>query len=150
MSTAKGYGVLHLLWDIRDAHSICKGDATAKAILWAIASRSESKKEFTCFPALELIAGDISASVRTVRRHIEPLLAEGLIQRTRRYDDSYIYCVCIDKIRAAAEQQRKLWDAEKSLKKATQSDGDEAFERAGPSQQGNRDSLAGSRRCDFP
>jgi Helix-turn-helix domain len=122
----KSYGVLDLLWDIRDAHSICKGDSTAKSILWALASRSDSKKGFTCFPALELIAEDISASVRTVRRHIEPLLTEGLIGRPRRYDDSYLYCVCVDKIRASAEKQRMSWTAEKE----TQSAHDEAFAEA--------------------
>jgi hypothetical protein len=122
----KSYGVLDLLWDIRDAHSICKKDSKAKSILWSIASRSDSKKGFTCYPSEKLIAGDISASVRTVQRHLKLLLAEGLVKRTRRYDDSYIYCVCVDKIRTAAEKQRKLWSAEKE----TQSAGDEAFEKA--------------------
>lgn len=127
MSAAKGaYGVLDLLWDIRDAHSICKDDATAKAILWAIASRSNSKKDFTCFPAEKRIAGDISVSVRTVQRHLKLLLDEDLIKMTRRYDDSYRYCVCVDKIRTAADQQRKIWAAEK----AAQSAADEAFEQA--------------------
>jgi hypothetical protein len=123
---AKSYGVLDLLWDIRDAHSICKKDALAKSILWALASRSDSKKGFTCYPSMGLLAGDVQASERTIRDHMKTLLTEKLIGRTRRYDDSYLYCVCVDEIRAAAEKQRKLWSAEKE----TQSAHDEAFEKA--------------------
>ncbi len=111
------YGVLDLIWDIRDAHSICEGDALGKSILMAIASRADASKGFTAYPSMQMIAGDVAASERSVRQRVGVLVEAGLLSRQRRYDSSYLYIVAVSTIKSAAEEQRKIWATEKEQRK---------------------------------
>lgn len=108
------YGVLDLLWDIRDARTICVGDALSKSILLALASRCQPGKGFVCYPSVEMVAGDVQASVRIVQERLKMLVSAKLITRQRRFSNSYIYRLSVSTIRAAAAEQRTKWEAEKA------------------------------------
>src|ERR1017187_7190121 len=110
MATAtKVFGVLDLMWLIRDTKLTC--NASAKQTLSAIAMRSNHQQNFTCFPSIATLADDCGCSEDTIERTLKVLKDLELVKITERQRpgkkerESNLYTVNVTKLRALNREQ---------------------------------------------
>lgn len=116
-TTKEVFGILNLVWLIRDTRLSCHG--STKQLLTALALRSDHRKNFTCWPSIVLLAEDCECSEDTVDRNLKVLRGLELISITPRKRagskerDTNLYRVNIAKIQALHNLQQAERDAEK-------------------------------------
>lgn len=108
--TKKAFGVLDLIWLVRDTRLGL--EASAKQVLMALIQRSDATKGFTCFPSISTIAADCECSEDTVERRLKMLEKVKLISITPRIKDgkriSSVYGANVDKLRLMHDVQQAV------------------------------------------
>ena len=131
------YGVLNLIWDIRDTDLTVYGtdgktplsievegpkrkrkiklelDGGSTSLLTMLASRASRSEGWTSFPSLATLAKDCRMSKSSVSTHLVLLEAMGLVSHVQRFNNSSLYYVNVGHIYKIAREQAEKKQAAK-------------------------------------
>jgi hypothetical protein len=100
---ATNYGFMDLILDVRDSGL---GKHSELILLYALASRVNPDRGFSCFPSYELLCADTRLDKKTLQRAAAGLEKSGLLRREIRPNHSNVWWLNVEKIQKTAIESR--------------------------------------------